>query len=79
MQAAISESNNELTIRIPQTLATQVGLTGGMQVELQIVDGNLVIVPVFKRYDLSELLAGITEDNLHSEIDTGDAVGNEAW
>jgi antitoxin component of MazEF toxin-antitoxin module len=25
------------------------------------------------------LLAGITKDNLHNEVDTGFAVGNEAW
>jgi hypothetical protein len=29
------------------------------------------------RYDLSELLAGITKDNLHPEIDMGDPVGAE--
>lgn len=31
------------------------------------------------KYTLDDLLADITPDNLHHEIDTGDAVGNEAW
>ena len=26
-----------------------------------------------------DLLAGVTEDNLHGEIDTGTAMGKEAW
>jgi antitoxin component of MazEF toxin-antitoxin module len=28
---------------------------------------------------LKQLLAKITKDNLHSEVDTGPAAGNEAW
>jgi hypothetical protein len=28
---------------------------------------------------LEELLAGITDENLHPEIQTGPPVGNEAW
>lgn len=30
-----------------------------------------------KKYNLNDLLGGITEDNLHSEINCGKAVGNE--
>ncbi len=32
-----------------------------------------------KEQYLEELLAGITEENLHPEIKTGPSVGNEAW
>ncbi len=31
------------------------------------------------RYTLDGLLAGVTEQNLHGEVETGDAVGGEAW
>jgi antitoxin MazE len=30
-------------------------------------------------WTLDELIAGITKDNLHKEVDTGFAVGNEVW
>jgi antitoxin MazE len=30
-------------------------------------------------YTLKELLAGVTPDNLHGEIDTGHSVGDESW
>ena len=32
-----------------------------------------------KRYDLAEMLAKITPDNLHSEVDFGPPVGREEW
>ena len=32
-----------------------------------------------RRYKLDELVAGITPDNRHEEIDWGPPVGNEAW
>lgn len=31
------------------------------------------------KYTLDDLLDGITPDNIHDEIDSGDPVGNEAW
>jgi antitoxin component of MazEF toxin-antitoxin module len=30
-------------------------------------------------YRLDHLLAQVTEENVHSEVDTGPAVGEEAW
>lgn len=79
MQVAIYQLDSDLTIRIPKALANQAGLRHGMQVELRVIDNKLMIVPITKQYDLEELLSGITPDNLHSEVDTGKAVGNEAW
>jgi len=49
-------------------------------VEISIVKGKIVITPVpAPGWTLDELLAGITKDNLHNEVDTGSAVGNEIW
>jgi antitoxin component of MazEF toxin-antitoxin module len=43
-------------------------------------EGKLVITPVAKpKYDLKHLLTGITKHNLHHEVDTGQAMGNETW
>jgi antitoxin MazE len=48
--------------------------------DIRVENGELVIRPVRRRqYDLSELLEGVNAANLHGEIDTGDAVGREAW
>ena len=45
-----------------------------------LVDGRLVIEPVAEpELTLESLLARVTEENLHAEVETGPAVGMEAW
>jgi antitoxin MazE len=44
------------------------------------VDGGLVIRPVAEpKLTLKQLLAGVTKENLHHEVDTGRAAGKEVW
>ena len=40
--------------------------------------GNQVILRK-KTYSLAEMLATVTDENLHSEVDTGPAQVKEAW
>ena len=52
--------------------------------EMSVRDGKLVIEVTTptrrkRRYTLDELVAGITPDNRHEEIDWGPPVGNEVW
>jgi len=43
-------------------------------------DQKLVVSPVSKKGPtLEQLLAEITEENLHREVDTDPMVGNEIW
>ncbi len=79
MYAQICKSEQGLAIHIPEDLATQASLKEGMEVEITIVDGKVVITLVYSPYDLDELLARVTPENLHGEIDTGAPVGNEIW
>jgi antitoxin MazE len=80
MVATITKWGNSLAIRIPQGLAKEILLAEGVEVDLVVVDGNLVLKPRRqKRYSLDDLIAEITPDNLHGIIDSGLAVGNEAW
>jgi len=82
MQTAISpadSSSDDLTIKIPLDLAHKVGLQAGMQVELQILDNKLIIVPLTQQFSLAELLADITPENIHQPSNTGSPVGKEAW
>ncbi|HZA39435.1 MAG TPA: hypothetical protein VFA00_02310 [Actinomycetota bacterium] len=44
-----------------------------------MVRGKLVATPVRGKYELEELLAGVSKANLHGEVDSGDAVGQEVW
>ena len=80
MVTTIAKWGNSLAVRIPQQFAKDIDLEEGAEVEFSIIDGTLVIKPQRrKRYSLTELVEQITPDNLHDEIDDGDAVGNEAW
>lgn len=44
------------------------------------VDGSLIVTPVARGdVRLADLLALVTNENLHDGIDSGVAVGGEAW
>jgi antitoxin MazE len=80
MKTRVQKWGNSLALRIPKSFATQVGLQTDSSVEVSLVKGKLVIAPIVKRkLTLRALLAQVTEDNLHREVDTGSAVGSEAW
>ena len=80
MATIVAKWGNSLAVRIPQNLAKEIHLTEGTEIDLGVVDGTLVIKPrTRKRYSLDELLEGITPENLHGEINSGIAVGNEVW
>ncbi len=78
MLTRVKKWDNSLAVRIPKPFADEVGLEQNAAVEVSLVGGKLVIVPVLEStLSLDQLLAQVTEDNLHSEVDTGPAVGKE--
>ena len=80
MNTQIKKWGNSLALRIPKALAEEIDIATDSYVDLSIVDGHLVIKPITgPDFTLEELLAGISESNLHQEVDTGVPVGNEVW
>jgi antitoxin MazE len=80
METRIQKWGNSLALRIPKTLADQMGLGNHSRVEVTLRDNELVIAPAAESaFTLEKLLAGIRPDNLHGEVDTGPAVGREVW
>lgn len=80
MRVQVQKWGNSLALRIPRSFAVESQIEQGCEVELSLVEGKLVVAPVKKPvHTLDSLLAGVTEDNLHGEVDTGPAVGKEAW
>jgi antitoxin MazE len=79
MQTRIQKWGNSLAIRIPKPFALEVGLEQNSLVTVSIEEGKLLLEPVKPSYSLEELLAEVTVDNLHHEVETGPTVGNEAW
>jgi antitoxin MazE len=67
-------------LRIPRGLAEEVGLWAGTEVSLSAKDGELVMRPSLpSRLRLADLLADVTTENMHTSIETGDALGAEAF
>lgn len=80
MRTKIVKWGNSLGLRIPKSFAEEVEVGDGSTVELTMENGNLVIrVATELEFTLDSLLGGITDENLHSEVDTGGSVGGEAW
>jgi antitoxin MazE len=79
MVSTVAKWGDSLAIRLPQHLVKEIQLTEGVEVDIVVVDGNLVIKPRIRaRYCLDELISAITPENLHAEVGSGPAVGNEA-
>jgi antitoxin MazE len=80
METRVSKWGNSLALRIPRPLAIEAGLDENSSVELSLVEGKLVISPRHQvEYNLEQLLAQVTEENIHYEVDTGPALGEEVW
>ena len=80
MKARVQKWGNSLALRIPKSFATEVGLRKEAPVEISLADGELIIRPITEsKLTLKQLLARVTKENLHHEVDTGPAVGKEAW
>lgn len=73
----VSKWGASLAVRIPKSVAEQWGVREGSAIEI-VPRGDQVVLQK-KTYDLDAMLAEMHPDNLHAELDTGPAVGNEAW
>jgi len=68
--AHLRKSGNSLAIRLPKTLLAILDLREGSRVEISIDRERLILSPVKKpKYTLDELLAQVTPESLHDEID----------
>lgn len=80
MLTKVQRWGNSLALRIPKAFALDAQLENDSIVEISVVDGQIIVKPVSApSWSLEELLAGINKKNIHHEIDTGLAMGNEVW
>ncbi len=76
----IGKWGNSLAIRIPQSIAKGARLSEGERIQLDLTpDGEIVLRPARRRYDLDELVSGISAKNRHGETDWGPVTGTETW
>ena len=80
MLTKVQKWGNSLALRIPKAFALGAQLVNDSFVEISMVEGQIIITPVVApSWTLDELLSGINKNNLHHEVDTGFAIGNEVW
>jgi antitoxin MazE len=80
MRTPVQKRGNSLAVRIPKSFATEVGLRKETSVEVSLADGKLVITPLREpKLTLKQLLAKVTKEDLHGEVDIGPATGSETW
>ncbi len=78
MRAKVQRWGNSLAVRIPKPFAAEAGLELESEVDVAVVYGALVITPT-PVPGLDELLARVTDENLHGEVDFGSPMGREVW
>jgi antitoxin MazE len=80
MLTKVQKWGNSLALRIPKAFAIDAHLQNDSLVEISLVKGKIIVTPVATpSWKLDELLSGITQENLHTEVDSGFTVRNEVW
>jgi antitoxin MazE len=80
VRSRIQRWGNSLGLRIPRSVAEDVGVGVGSEVDLSIQDGDLIVKPARRKaYRLDDLVRKVNKKNLHGEIQTGKPVGREIW
>jgi antitoxin MazE len=79
MHTQIGKWGNSLAVRIPGTYAKDLDLKEGMDLDVSLVEGGILLRPRSRQYSLEELVARITPENTHEETDWGQDLGRETW
>ncbi|MEX2119889.1 MAG: AbrB/MazE/SpoVT family DNA-binding domain-containing protein [Pirellulales bacterium] len=80
MKTRIQKWGNSLALRIPKSCAEEAHVTQDSVVNISVEDGALIVRPIEPtRPTLEELLAEVTDSNIHGEVDYGPPTGREAW
>lgn len=77
MEAVVQKWGNSLGFRIPSLWAKDNSVKSGSRLRVIAEKGKMIILP--QKKSLDDMVEMITEENLHSEISTGDAAGKEEW
>ena len=76
MRTVVKKWGNSASVRIPAAIMAATHLDLDDAVDVREEAGRIVIAPVQrKEYDLTELVKGITRENLHDEPDFGKPAG----
>lgn len=76
MEAEPQKWGNSWAVRIPNAFAKEMNF-GGVNLDMKMESGALILRPKPKRLTLDEIVASIDETDPHGEVDWGGEVGRE--
>lgn len=79
MRVTISKWGDSLALRLPQAMVHDAGLASGAVVELEMRNGALVMKPMKKRENLSDLIASASDSRMAADYYWGKPEAGEAW
>jgi len=78
VRVTVKKWGNSASVRIPSPIMEAARVRLDQQVDVREERGRIIIEPVrAPALDLESLVAGITDENRHTEIDFGKPVGKE--
>ncbi len=77
MLARLSKWGNSLGLRLPKSLAQQIGVTAGQMVSVTAEGDRLIVRAASPRWALEDLLVNMTPDAMSEAFDWGDDLGLE--
>lgn len=80
MKSKVQKWGNSLAVRLPKPFVKEVRIAYGTPVDITVDEGKIVINPhTAEKYELDDLLRGVTKNTIHSEVETGVPAGKEIW
>lgn len=81
MTVKFREVGNSITVTIPKSIVVQLGLSQGMEANIETNNDVIMVKPKVKtnKVTIKELFNGYLGDYKPSEIDWGETRGNEIW
>lgn len=80
MKVVVRKWGNSASVRIPASVMAAAALSLDQPVDVREEAGRIVIEPICDEVpDIDDLVAGITDENLHEAIETGPPRGREVW
>ena len=79
VRSRIVKWGNSQAVRIPKKVLDQARLQEGDELEIRVDTGRITLEPLNWKLTLKSLVAKITPENQHDELDWGERVGKEVW
>lgn len=79
MQITVKKWGNSAAVRLPAEIVNEAQVGIAQCVDVRVEGRKIVLDPAIEEDNLDSLLAQITPENIHHEIDFGSPVENECF